>query len=133
MNSLRTLIFAAALAPLTILPAAPETGAASLAEAYRGKTVTIMIGYAAGGGYDLYSRTLAQFIGKHIPGNPKVIGKNMPGASSLKLSNWMYAVAPKDGTVLATIARGAPVHTMLGGKGARFDATKFNWPVRGMR
>jgi tripartite-type tricarboxylate transporter receptor subunit TctC len=127
MKFIRKFMYTAAIVPLMAGVAAHGAGAASLADAYRGKTVTIMIGYAAGGGYDLYSRTLARFIGKHIPGNPKVIGKNMPGASSLKLSNWMYAVAPKDGTVMATIARGAPVHTMLGGKGARFDATKFNW------
>ena len=94
---------------------------------YKGKTLTVMIGYGAGGGYDMYSRTLARFISKHIPGNPKVVGKNMPGAGSLKLANWMYSVAPKNGTVFATIARGAPVHSLLGGKGARFDATKFNW------
>ena len=99
----------------------------SLKSFYKGKTLTVMIGYGAGGGYDMYSRTLARFISKHIPGNPKVIGKNMPGAGSLKLANWMYSVAPKNGTVFATIARGAPVHSLLGGKGARFDATKFNW------
>ena len=127
MKHLPKSILAISMIPFVTGMAANKVTAASLADAYRGKTVTIMIGYAAGGGYDLYSRTLARFIGKHIPGNPKVIGKNMPGASSLKLSNWMYAVAPKDGLVMATIARGAPVHTMLGGKGARFDATKFNW------
>ena len=99
----------------------------SLKSFYKGKTLTVMIGYGAGGGYDMYSRTLARFISKHIPGNPKVVGKNMPGAGSLKLANWMYSVAPKNGTVFATIARGAPVHSLLGGKGARFDATKFNW------
>ncbi|MEE2654260.1 MAG: hypothetical protein VX434_00755 [Pseudomonadota bacterium] len=101
--------------------------AKGLKEFYKGKTLSVMIGYGAGGGYDMYSRTLARYISKHIPGNPKVIGKNMPGAGSLKLANWMYSVAPKNGTVFATIARGAPVHSLLGGKGARFDATKFNW------
>ena len=90
--------------------------AKGLKEFYKGKTLSVMIGYGAGGGYDMYSRTLARYISKHIPGNPKVIGKNMPGAGSLKLANWMYSVAPKNGTVFATIARGAPVHSLLGGR-----------------
>jgi tripartite-type tricarboxylate transporter receptor subunit TctC len=99
----------------------------AVADFYAGRTVTLYVGYTAGGGYDLYARALSQFYGKHIPGAPQIIVKNMPGASSLKLANWMYAVAPKDGTAIATIARGAPVHDLLGGSGVRFDANKFNW------
>jgi tripartite-type tricarboxylate transporter receptor subunit TctC len=99
----------------------------SVADFYKGKTITMYVGYTAGGGYDLYARTLAQFYGKYIPGHPTIIVSNMPGAGSLKLANWMYAVAPKDGTAMATIARGAPVQDLMGDKGVHFDAAKFNW------
>ena len=76
------------------------------AEFYKGKTVELYIGYSVGGGYDLYARVLARHIGKHIPGNPTVVPKNMEGAGSLRLANWLYRVAPKDGTVFGTIGRG---------------------------
>src|SRR5215472_10670644 len=76
------------------------------AEFYKGRTVEIYIGYTVGGGYDLYARLLARHIGKHLPGNPTVIAKNMEGAATLRLANWLYNVAPKDGSVFGTIGRG---------------------------
>ena len=97
------------------------------AEFYRGKTVEIYVGYTVGGGYDLYARLLARHIGKHIPGNPTVIAKNMEGAASLRLANWLYQVAPKDGSVFGTIGRGTAFDPILGQKGAQFDGTKFTW------
>jgi len=101
--------------------------AQSPADFYKGKTVEIYIGYSVGGGYDLYARTIARHIGKHIPGNPTVVAKNMPGAGSLRLANWLYNVAPKDGTVFGTIGRGTGFDPLLGSKGAQFDAGKFSW------
>ena len=112
-----------ALAALVAGPAAAD----AVEDFYKGKNLTIYVGYTAGGGYDLYARALSPYIGRHIPGHPTVIVKNMPGGSSLKLANWMYSVAPKDGTSMATIARGAPVHDLLGGSGVRYDANKFGW------
>jgi tripartite-type tricarboxylate transporter receptor subunit TctC len=94
---------------------------------YKGKTVELYIGYSVGGGYDLYARVLARHLGKHIPGNPTILPKNMEGGGSLRLANWMYRVAPKDGTVIATIGRGTGFDPLLGQQGAQFDATKFVW------
>jgi tripartite-type tricarboxylate transporter receptor subunit TctC len=85
-----------------------------------------MIGYSVGGGYDVYARLIARHLGKHIPGNPIVTPKNMEGAGSLRLANWLYNVAPKDGTVFGIIGRGIPFDPLLGGSG-QFDATKFSW------
>jgi len=97
------------------------------AEFYKGKTVELYIGYSVGGGYDLYARVLARHIGKHIPGNPTVVPKNMEGAGSLRLANWLYRVAPKDGTAFGTIGRGTGFDPVLGEPGAQFDGTKFTW------
>jgi tripartite-type tricarboxylate transporter receptor subunit TctC len=96
-------------------------------EFYRGKTVELYIGYSVGGGYDLYARVLARHIGKFIPGHPTIVPKNMEGAGSLRLANWLYRVAPKDGTVFGIIGRGTAFDPVLGEPGAQFDGTKFSW------
>jgi tripartite-type tricarboxylate transporter receptor subunit TctC len=101
--------------------------AQSPADFYKGKTVELYIGYSVGGGYDLYARMLARHMGKHIPGSPTVVTKNMEGAGSLRLTNWLYRVAPKDGTVFGIIGRGTGFDPLLGNKSAQFDATKFTW------
>jgi tripartite-type tricarboxylate transporter receptor subunit TctC len=97
------------------------------AEFYKGRNVDLYIGYSAGGGYDIYARVLARHMGKHIPGNPTVVPKNMEGAGSLRLANWLYNVAAKDGSVFGTIGRGTPFDPLLGNKSAQFDATKYTW------
>src|SRR2546430_5102637 len=97
------------------------------ADFYRAKNVEIYIGYSVGGGYDLYARLLARHIGKHIPGNPTVVAKNMEGAASLRLANWLARAAVKDGTVFGTIGRGTAFDPLLGQKGAQFTGTDFNW------
>src|SRR5262245_1371418 len=76
------------------------------AEYYRGKTVDLYIGYSVGGAYDLYARVLARHMGRFIPGNPNVVPKNMEGAGSLRLANWLYNVAPKEGNAFGIIGRG---------------------------
>jgi len=101
--------------------------AQSPADFYRGKNVELYVGYSVGGGYDLYSRMLARHMGKHIPGNPTVLTKNMEGAGSLRLANWLYRVAPKDGTVFGMIGRGTGFDPLLGNKSAQFDGPKFTW------
>ena len=88
--------------------------AQSPAEFYRGKTVELYIGYSVGGGYDVYARLLARHMGKHIPGNPQVVPKNMEGAGSLRLTNWLFNIAPKDGTVFGAIGRGTAFDPLLG-------------------
>ncbi len=109
------------------LGAANARSADSVASFYQGRTVTIDIGYSAGGGYDIYARVLARHLGDHIPGNPSVIPQNMPGAGSLKALNYLYNIAPKDGTVLATFARGLAMQPLLDQQGIEFDAQKLNW------
>jgi tripartite-type tricarboxylate transporter receptor subunit TctC len=92
---------------------------------YRGRDLTLVIGYEPGGGYDLYARLLARHLGDHIPGHPTIITQNMPGAGSIKAANYLYSVAPKDGSVIATFAHGIGSAPLLGE--AAFDARKFTW------
>jgi tripartite-type tricarboxylate transporter receptor subunit TctC len=118
------LALAAGLPGPVIAPAAAEP----IADFYSGKTVQMLIGFSPGGGYDIYGRTLARYMGRHIPGNPKMVPQNMPGAGSLKVVNYLYGVAPKDGTALAHFAPGVMFEPLLGhADGAQFEATKFNW------
>jgi tripartite-type tricarboxylate transporter receptor subunit TctC len=95
--------------------------------AFAGKTVSMIIGFGPGGGYDLWARIVARHIGKHLPGNPTVAPQNMEGAGSYRAANFMYNVAPKDGTVMAAISRDAVLGPLTGAPGAQFDATKLSW------
>ncbi len=117
----------AMLAVLLTVLAASIAPAQTPAEFYKGKNVDLYIGYSVGGGYDLYARMLARHMGKHIPGNPTVVPKNMEGAGSLRLANWLYNIGAKDGTVFGIIGRGTGFDTLLGNKSAQFDAAKFTW------
>ncbi len=95
---------------------------------YSGKTIQMLIGFSAGGGYDIYGRTVARHLGNHIPGHPQIVPQNMPGAGSLKLVNYLYNVAPKDGTVIGHFAPGVMTEPLLGhAEGAQFEASKFGW------
>jgi tripartite-type tricarboxylate transporter receptor subunit TctC len=118
---------AAMLAFVSVAFAAPFAWAQSPAEFYKGRNVDLYIGYSVGGAYDLYARVIARHLGKHIPGNPTIVPKNMEGAGSLRLANWLYNVGPKDGTALATIGRGTAFDPLLGSKGAQFQADRFTW------
>lgn len=104
-----------------------NAAAQSVADFYKGKSIDLYIGYSVGGAYDLYARYLARHMGKHIPGNPTVVPKNMEGAGSLRLANWLYNVGPKDGTTFGIIGRGTGFDVLLGNPKAQFDATRFNW------
>jgi tripartite-type tricarboxylate transporter receptor subunit TctC len=101
--------------------------AQSVAEFYKGKNVDLLIGYSGGGGYDVYARLLARHISKHIPGNPNVVPRNMPGAGSLVLANWLANVAPKEGTAFGIIGSGTGFDPLLGIEAAKFDPTRFLW------
>src|SRR5262245_24946256 len=94
---------------------------------YAGKQVKMIIGLGAGGGYDLWARTVARHIGRHLPGNPTVVSQNMEGAGSFRAASYMANQAPRDGTVLALIARDASLGPITGNAGAQFDPTKFSW------
>ena len=100
----------------------------SVADFYKGKQVRVIVGYGTGGGYDVYARLLARHMGKYIPGNPTLVVQNMPGAASLVSANYLYNVAPKDGTVFGTFDRGTPLMAILGGNpNVTFDPTKLTW------
>ena len=102
--------------------------AGSEGEFYSGKTIQLLIGFSSGGGYDIYGRTLARYLGRHIPGHPQIVPQNMPGAGSLKLVNYLYNVAPKDGTSIGHFAPGVLVEPLLGHtEGAQFKALNFGW------
>lgn len=112
---------------LATLAAAAPAAAQPAAEFYRGKTVTIIVGFPAGGGYDANSRVLARHMGRFIPGNPTVVASNMPGAGSLVAANHMFNAAPKDGTAIGIIASSVAVEPFLRNAQARFDPLKFGW------
>ncbi|MDH3242438.1 MAG: tripartite tricarboxylate transporter substrate-binding protein, partial [Alphaproteobacteria bacterium] len=107
--------------------ATTAAGAQDVARFYKGKTVTMYIGYSPGGGYDLYGRLVARHIGRHVPGTPTVVAKNMPGAGGLKMANWFYTVAPRNGTAIASAPQAIAIEQALGSKGISYDAAKFNW------
>jgi tripartite-type tricarboxylate transporter receptor subunit TctC len=95
--------------------------------AFANKTVTLVNGYAPGSGNDIIGRLVARHIGKHIPGQPRVVPQNMPGAGSYKAANYFYSVAPKDGTVLGYFAQTAATEELLGNAAVQFKTAKFNW------
>ncbi|HEY2135554.1 MAG TPA: hypothetical protein VGH49_06675, partial [Xanthobacteraceae bacterium] len=99
--------------------------AQSVEDFYRGKSITMAIGYSVGGGYDLYGRLLARYLGKYIPGQPTIVPQNREGAGSLRAAIYVYNAAPKDGTVIGTFSRSMAVAPLL--TDAPFDATKFTW------
>lgn len=100
---------------------------AAAADFYKDKPITIVVGSAAGGGYDAYSRLLARHLGDHIPGGPTVIVQNMDGASGVRAANHVYNVAPRDGTVIATVQRATLIEPVFGNDKIKIDARKFSW------
>jgi tripartite-type tricarboxylate transporter receptor subunit TctC len=107
---------------------AANPAVAADADFYAGKAIQLLIGFSAGGGYDAYGRLLARHMGRHIPGNPRLIAQNMPGAGSLKAVNYLFNVAPRDGTAFAGFAPGVVVEPLLGrSEGTQFDAPSFTW------
>jgi tripartite-type tricarboxylate transporter receptor subunit TctC len=117
-------VFAAAVA----LPAGP----AAAQPFFAGKQIALLIGTTPGGGYDAYGRALARHLGRHVPGNPTIVVRNMPGAGGIALANHLYNRAPRDGTEIATTQNGLPFEKLFfmsspGGANALFDSTKFSW------
>jgi tripartite-type tricarboxylate transporter receptor subunit TctC len=120
------------LPALSLLLAALPAAADPVADFYAGKQITMLIGTTTGGGYDLYARLLARHIGRHIPGNPELIVKNMPGADGLLLTNYIANKGPRDGTEIGAVQNGVAFEKLFqtlspGGSNALFDSTKFGW------
>ena len=110
---------------LAAAAAAPEARAQSAEEFYRGRTVNIVVGFTAGGGYDIYARALARHMGRNVPGNPVIVVQNMPGAGSQKALEYVLTVAPKDGLTIGTFGRTMPFAPLI--DGAKFDASRLEW------
>jgi tripartite-type tricarboxylate transporter receptor subunit TctC len=102
--------------------------APTVAAPYQAKDrINLIIGYDVGGGYDVYGRFVARFLGAHLSGEPQVVPQNMPGAGSLRAANYIYNVAPKDGTSIGTVSQSIPMMELLGTKGIMFEADRFSW------
>ena len=131
MHRSRQLTGLAALAAASgiLFGAAESAGADPVADFYAGKRITILNGYPSGSSYNVYSRVLAEHMTKHIPGKPTIIVQEMTGAGSLKAANYVYNVAPKDGTYIGAVGRGIPTEPLIFGdkSKAKFDPLKINW------
>lgn len=109
---------------MVLLLSAPLVDAASY---YEGKTITVIVGYKPGGGYDRYARLVAKHLPKYIPGSPTVIIQNMPGASSVIAANHLYSVAKPDGLTFGTFNNATVIAQLIKVEGVRFDLAKFSW------
>ena len=119
---------AALLALVASVIATSSVGAeTSVANFYRNKNIDVYIGFSVGGVYDINARLLSRFIGRYIPGNPTLVPRQMTGAASLTLANWLYQAAPKDGSAMGTFARGIAFNPLIGQPAGAIEATKFNW------
>ena len=99
----------------------------AVSDFYKGKDLRLIISSTVGGGYDVYARTIARHLGRHIPGNPNIVPQNMPGAGGIAAANHIYAIAPKDGSVIAAIQNTVPFEPFFENKAAVFDAAKLSW------
>lgn len=115
---------------LFVLAVASPKGLLAQEPFYKGKTVRIIVGFSAGGGFDTYARIIARHMGKHIPGGPTIIVENMPGAGSLIAANHGYNTAKPDGLTINNWIGGLVLQEVLGGKGIQFHAPKFEWVGR---
>ncbi len=106
-----------------------QAQADSISDFYKNKRMTMLIGLSTGGGYDRYARLTARYINKYIPGKPKIVAKNMTGGGSLVMANYLYNVAPQDGSIIGAPQRGVPVEPLVAGKDskAKLDPLKMNW------
>lgn len=110
-----------------LLVAADFADAQTAAEFYHDKQIKFAVASSPGGGFDTYTRLIAQHLPKHLPGSPAAVVQNMPGAGGVRAANFLYSVAPKDGTAIALFQNTVPLEPLYGNKQALFDATKFEW------
>src|SRR5256886_3309347 len=130
----RNLQMSAALPHLLVLCAligicacGPQAKADAIADFYKGRTVTVVVSSSAAGGYDTLARAVARHMGRHLPGNPVFIVRNMPGAGGMTATNFLYNNADKDGSVIGLVQNNTPFEPLFGTKEARYDPVKFNW------
>jgi tripartite-type tricarboxylate transporter receptor subunit TctC len=123
-NLVRGAILALVTGALSVSTAAR---AQSVQDFYKGKTISMVVSSSAGGGYDTLSRAIARHLGKHIPGNPQVVVRNMPGAGGIVATSYLYKVAPRDGSVIGGLQNNTPFEPLFGTKEADYDPRKLNW------
>ena len=123
----RSLISAIASGLVVSLALLSSARADSVADFYRGKTINVYIGINVGGGYDLEARLLARFMKAHIPGNPTLVAQNIIGAGGIKMANYMYSIAPQDGTAIGMFPKTLPSVQAVGTEGVQYDANRFSW------
>ena len=122
-----SILFSSLSAVALVAGLAGAAQAQSVEQFYKGKNVNLYIGYGTGGGYDFYGRLVSRHMGRHIPGNPTIVPQNMPGAGSLKAANYIYSVAPKDGSALGIITQSVAIEEALGTPGVQYKSAEFNW------
>jgi hypothetical protein len=122
-----SLLRAVVIVSLAAFALGEQAHADSATDFYRGKQVTMIIPSDVGGGYDLYARFLAQYMGAHIPGHPKIVPQNMPGAGGLVAANYLYSQAPPDGLTFGEMQNTITLNQLIGSPGARFDVSRFKW------
>lgn len=122
-----SLVFSLSLGGGTLAGQAAGYDEKAVADFYRGKTVTIVVGHSPGGGFDRYARSIARHMGKYIPGNPNIIVNNMVGAGTMVSANYTFNQAPRDGTVINSFDGGLWPSQLYGAPGVQFDMTKFNY------
>jgi tripartite-type tricarboxylate transporter receptor subunit TctC len=120
----RSALFALAASAMTTASASAQT---SVADFYKNKNIDIYIGFSVGGVYDITARLLSRHMGRYIPGNPSLVPRQMTGAGSFTLANWLYQAAPKDGATIGTFARGIAFNPLIGEPAGAIEAAKFNW------
>ena len=111
----------------TIAGGVPARAQNAVADFYRGKTITIIVGLPPGGSFDLYARLVGAHLGKHVPGLPNIVVQNMPGASSLLQANHVFNVAAQDGTLIGAPSSNVPLQPLLNAAGVKYDSLKFQW------
>ena len=121
----RAVVLAASL--FAVCAAAPAAKAQGVESFYKGKQISLLIGFGPGGGNDVWGRTIARHMGRHIPGNPTMVAQNMPGAGTMKLALHLQSVAQADGTVFGMISRGLPLEPLLGDRSTKFAPQKMAW------
>lgn len=120
-------LFKTLILSVTMITSAAFAQADDVADFYSNRTLEVHVGYSPGGGYDTYARTLARHIGKHVPGNPSVVVRNVPGAGSLVLMNQLANTAPRDGRVIGMVNSGIPFEPLFGNEQAQFSIEDVNW------
>src|SRR5262245_29344515 len=130
-NAIRRIVMTAAarhlVAAAALVAAALPAAADEVADFYKGKTVTIVVGHESGTGFDVYARALQRHLRRHIPGSPGVVVQNMPGLGGIIAANWLHNAAPKDGTALASFVYTVPLEPLFGNSAVRFGAARFEW------